>query len=203
MIKIGAENRKQVILACVVGAVALIQVVRTVWPSGPAAAETSTVAASTSSAAASSSSSSGSISGKASAAKLVATADLSLDPTLRLQLLHAVEGITYGGSGRNIFVEQPDAPPPPPKSLIPLVPVDTGPPPPPPPPPITIKFFGFSSRPGEPKRAFLSQNEDVFIASEGDIVNRRYKVVHINPTSAEIEDVLFNHSQTIPLTQNP
>ena len=203
MIKIGAENRKQVILACVVGAVALIQVVRTVWPSGPAAAETSTVAASTSSAAASSSSSSGSSSGKASAAKLVATADLSLDPTLRLQLLHAVEGITYGGSGRNIFVEQPDAPPPPPKSLIPLVPVDTGPPPPPPPPPITIKFFGFSSRPGEPKRAFLSQNEDVFIASEGDIVNRRYKVVHINPTSAEIEDVLFNHSQTIPLTQNP
>lgn len=133
----------------------------------------------------------------------MASPDMSLDPTLRLQLLHAVEGITYGGTGRNIFVEQPDAPPIP----IPTHTVATdlpppGPPPPPPPPQITLKFFGFASKAGEPKRVFLSQGDDVFIAAEGDIVNRRYKVVHINPNSAEIEDVLFNHSQSIPLTQN-
>jgi len=42
----------------------------------------------------------------------------------------------------------------------------------------------------------------VFIASEGDIVNRRYRVVHINPNSVEIEDVLYKHSQSIPLTQS-
>jgi hypothetical protein len=127
---------------------------------------------------------------------------MSLDPTLRLQLLHAVEGINYGGSGRNIFVDEPDAPPIP----IPVQPpADTtpqGPPPTPPPPPINLKFFGFANKAGEPKRIFLSENEDVFIAAEGDIVNRRYKVIHINPSSAEIEDVLYNHSQSIPLTQN-
>ena len=133
----------------------------------------------------------------------MASADMSLDPTLRLQLLHAVEGVQYGGSGRNIFVEQADAPP------IPTVvqtPVENlpppGPPPPPPPPQITLKFFGYVNKAGEPKRAFLSsESGDVFIAEEGDIVNRRYKVVHINPTSTEIEDVLYNHSQSIPLTQ--
>ena len=75
------------------------------------------------------------------------------------------------------------------------------PPPPPPPPPINLKFFGFASRPGEPKKIFLSQGEDIFIASEGDIVNRRYRVLHISPASVDIEDVLNNNKQSIPLTQ--
>jgi hypothetical protein len=77
------------------------------------------------------------------------------------------------------------------------------PPPPPPPPPINLKFFGFANKPGEPKKVFLSQGEDVFIAVEGDIVDRRYKVVHIGPASVEIEDVLYNNKQNIPLTQAP
>lgn len=40
----------------------------------------------------------------------------------------------------------------------------------------------------------------MFIASEGDIVDRRYRVVHITPAAVEIEDVLYNHRQSIPLT---
>lgn len=76
-----------------------------------------------------------------------------------------------------------------------------GPPPPPPLPPINLKFFGFASKPGEPKKIFLSQNEDVFIAAEGDIVNRRYRVLHIAPNSVEIEDVISSNRQSIPLTQ--
>ena len=47
---------------------------------------------------------------------------------------------------------------------------------------------------------FLSAGEDVFIAKEGDIVQRRYKIVKINPTSIEVTDVLNNNQQTIPLT---
>jgi hypothetical protein len=49
----------------------------------------------------------------------------------------------------------------------------------------------------------LSQGEDVFIAVEGDIVDRRYKVIHISPTAVEVEDVLYNNRQSIPLTQGP
>ena len=83
-----------------------------------------------------------------------------------------------------------ESPPPPP--------VDPGPPPP---PPINLKFFGFANRPGEAKKVFLEQGEDIFVASEGDIVNRRYKVLKIAPTSVEVEDVLNNNRQSIPLTQ--
>ena len=72
---------------------------------------------------------------------------------------------------------------------------------PPPPPPINLKFFGFANKPGEPKKIFLSQGEDVFIAGEGDIVDRRYRILHITPVSVEVEDVLNNNRQSIPLTQ--
>ena len=69
-----------------------------------------------------------------------------------------------------------------------------------PPPPINLKFFGFASKPGEPKKIFLSQGEVVFIAAEGDIVDRRYRVLHISPGAVDIEDVLNNNKQSIPLT---
>src|SRR5439155_981691 len=68
-------------------------------------------------------------------------------------------------------------------------------------PAITLKFFGFANKPGEPKRVFLSQGDDVFIAAEGDIVDRRYKVLRISPMAVEVEDVLNNNRQSIPLTQ--
>ncbi|HYY68277.1 MAG TPA: hypothetical protein VE734_00970 [Terriglobales bacterium] len=125
----------------------------------------------------------------------------SLDPELRLKLLEVSEGTKYEGTGRNIFVPALETIPKPlPADKQPGPPAP--PPGPPPPPPIPLKFFGFASHSSEGKRIFLSQGEDVFIAAEGDIVDRRYKVVRINPTSVEIEDVLNNNRQTIPLTQS-
>jgi hypothetical protein len=201
-VTIGSENRTKVIAASALGLLALVRVGFMIWPSGPAAPPAAASSAATSSSSSTSTASPGRAPESKANAKLVASADMSLDPTLRLQLLHAVEGISYGGSGRNIFVDEPDAPPIPVPVQPPADPTPQGPPPPPPPPPINLKFFGFANKAGEPKRIFLSENEDVFIAAEGDIVNRRYKVIHINPSSAEIEDVLYNHSQSIPLTQN-
>jgi hypothetical protein len=136
-----------------------------------------------------------------------------LDPTLRFDWLKNSEGREYTGGKRNIFDMEPEPPP------RPKVVADTGPkcpgdpscPPPPPvcpgpdprcpPPPINLKFYGFASKPGEPKKVFLSSGEDAFVAAEGDVVNRRYRVVKINPGSVEIEDVLNNNKQTIPLSQ--
>ncbi len=118
-------------------------------------------------------------------------------PRVRLDLLET----KYEGAGRNIFRAEAEAPIPPPivsPITRPQPPVATGPPPP---PPINLKFFGFANRPGEPKKAFLSQGDAVFIASEGDLVNNRYKVLHIGVNSIEIQDVLNNNTQTIPLTQ--
>jgi hypothetical protein len=72
-----------------------------------------------------------------------------------------------------------------------------------PPPAIPLKFFGFASHPGEPKKIFLSKDPgDVFIAGEGEIVDRRYKVVRISSTSVEMQDlVVSGPPQNIPLTQ--
>jgi len=128
----------------------------------------------------------------------------SLDPTLRTDLLAASQRVEYEGGGRrNIFRMEAPPPPPPPVMPTPVQPVrvePTGPPPPPPPPPITLKFFGFANRSGEAKKVFLSDGDEVFVAKEGDIVNRRYKIVQISNTSVLVEDVLNNNRQPVPLT---
>ena len=44
--------------------------------------------------------------------------------------------------------------------------------------------------------------EDVFVAGEGEIVNRRYKVMRISNNSVEIQDMVYSGPpQNIPLTQ--
>ncbi|MDP9264004.1 MAG: hypothetical protein M3O85_06770, partial [Acidobacteriota bacterium] len=111
-------------------------------------------------------------------------------------LLASVEGVQYRGSGRNIFREHVE-PPPIPKPVASGLKIPTGPPPQ---PPINLRFFGFASRRGEAKRIFLSEGEDVFIAAEGDIVNRRYRILHIGVNSVEVEDVLGGRRQVLPLT---
>jgi hypothetical protein len=133
----------------------------------------------------------------------------SLDPTLRLDLLAAAEQTQYEGNGRNIFVAQPDQvviPKPiapagkdtpggeqPDAYRVPAVPAPT---------PIPLKFFGFASKVGESKKIFLSQGEDVWVAGEGEIINRRYKVIQILPNSVEMQDVVNSGPpQRIPLTQ--
>ena len=201
--QIGVENRKQVIIASVLGALALIQVIRMAWPdSAPAPVASSASTTAPVKTASSGGSSSVSRTGMKGNPRLVADPQSSLDPTLRLQLLRSVEGLSYSGSGRNIFVEQAEVAKIPTPVHDPRTDVPQGPTGPPSPPAITLKFFGFMNKPGEAKKVFLSEGEDVFIASEGDIVNRRYKVVRISPNSVEIEDVLYKHSQSIPLTQS-
>ena len=142
--------------------------------------------------------------------KKAALAPESLDPRLRLDLLANSESVIYEGAGKNIFRAQPemvDIPkvkvPPllPQQPEVPPVTTPPGPPPPPPPPPINLKFFGYSSGKGERPRAFLSQGDNVWIAHEGDVVNRQYKIVRITPNSVEVEDLLNNNRQSIRLTQ--
>ena len=130
--------------------------------------------------------------------------EASLDPRLRLDLLKSSEDTKYTGMGRNIFRVFVEPPPAVVKSPV----MDKGqtasaPAPyvPPPPPPINLVFYGFATPAGGAKRVFLAKNEDVFIAKEGDIVDRRYKVVRISPNAVEILDVLSNNRQSIPLTQ--
>jgi hypothetical protein len=125
----------------------------------------------------------------------------SLDPTLRFDLLKSSEDQEYTGGKRNIFQAQAEEIPKPVVSAVKQQPQIFTPPPPPPPPPIPLKFYGYASKPGEAKRIFLSNGDDIFIGAEGEVINRRYRIVHITNSSVEIEDILNNNRQTIPLPQ--
>ncbi len=69
-------------------------------------------------------------------------------------------------------------------------------------PPFPLKFYGFVSKTkvGD-KRAFFLDGEDIVIASEGDMIKKRYKIVRIGINSAVVEDTEFksNNQQTLPL----
>ena len=188
---VGAEDKKKLIVAVILMAAAIFVVGKFFFYStgpGPAAASPAPA-------------SGGSRAKTGVGGKKPVLMARSLDPELRYDWLEASENTKYQGNGRNIFraqeivIPKPAAPP---TKTPPPPPVDPGPPPP---PPINLKFFGFANRPGEAKKVFLEQGEDIFVASEGDIVNRRYKVLKIAPTSVEVEDVLNNNRQSIPLTQ--
>lgn len=190
--KLGTENRKQLIILGVLGALALVLVARMLWPSAP---ETSQAMAPSATAAQPATR-------RTASGKIVKVIEPRLDPTLELDLLKQSEDTKYEGNGRNIFAMGSAPVIPVPKSSGATDVADARRTPPPyVPPPINLKFFGFANRPGEPKRIFLSQGEDVFIAGEGDIVDRRYRVLHISTAAVEVEDVLTNNRQSIPLTQ--
>ena len=194
--KLGAENRNKAIAAAVLGAIATVLVIR-MFVGGAVPAPAPSAAASQPPPA------------RTRAARGGSAASISpLDPRLRLDLLKTAENTEYQGSGRDIFRAEA-APPPIPKvvqnpdqtatnNTPPPPPQPTGPPPL---PPINLKFFGFANRPGEPTKVFLSADDQVFVASQGQIVKGRYKIVRITPTSVDIEDVLNNNKQTLPLSQ--
>jgi hypothetical protein len=73
---------------------------------------------------------------------------------------------------------------------------------PPPPPPINLKFFGTEMRSNGQRQAFLLQGEDVYLAAQGDIVARRYKIVSIGENHIEVEDLVNNNKQSLPLQMN-
>jgi hypothetical protein len=201
-VKLGTESRKETIAAAVLGAVALLMLVRTFTSSTPPAAQAAsepTPTAATQQAQRRSP--------RAPAARRAApgqgTAVLapSADPRLKLDLLKSSEQTEYAGNGRNIFRAEAEPPPIPQPVQRVTKEEPTGPPPPPPPPPITLRFFGYANKPGEPKRVFLADGDEVFVAGEGDLVNRRYKVLRIGNNTVDIQDILNNNTQTLALQQ--
>jgi hypothetical protein len=184
-VKIGAENKKQVRVMIVLLVVLLFVGVYNFVDFGTSSA-------------ASPATSSPSQPKKPGGSQL---ADSTLDPRLHWPALIASQSVKYE-PGRNIFrmeeakIEAVAAPVRGPVGPeMPPTPTPT-----PPPPPIPLKFYGFASKPNEQKKVFLDHDGEVYVVRQGDIVERKYKVVQINNTNVLIEDVLNNSKETIQLT---
>src|SRR5580698_1944920 len=201
-LKVGAEDKKKVYLAGGLGAVMLILLVRFLWQTfGPSPAPAVTPAPPRVLTAPRSASTT--VQGPAyghQAAKVGGLA--ALDPTLHPEIMRQAESLEYTGRGRNIFSQFSVAPEiPKPVAPIREAHVDTGPPPPPPPPPINLGFYGYAAEKTGQKQVFLLHGDDIFIASEGDVVDRRYRVVKIGTASVQVEDIPYHNTQTLPLRQ--
>jgi hypothetical protein len=207
-IKVGTEDKKKMYLAAGLGGVMLILLIRFLWqtfgpsptaPPAPPPVVTVTRPAATTGET-SQENTAGPAYGGHQAAKVSGLA--ALDPTLHPEIMRQAESLEYTGHGRNIF-SQFSAPPEIPKPIAPIrqAAVDTGPPPPPPPPPINLGFYGYAAEKTGQKQVFLLKGDDIFIASEGDVVDRRYRVVKINPVSVQVEDIPYHNTQTLPLRQ--
>jgi hypothetical protein len=189
-VKIGAQDKKKVILMVVLVVIAIASVIymfNSFQSPTPAAAVSEPQPAATPAS-------------RGNQKGIPRLRDNSLDPTLHTDILAASQKIEYTGGTRNIF-HMEEAPPPQPVAPV-RQPVYQTPmaAEPPPKPPIPLKFYGFTNRPGEPRRAFLQDGDNIFVAVEGDIVERRYKIVKITNTFVLVEDVLNNNQQTINLT---
>ena len=145
---------------------------------------------------------------------------MTVDPTLRTELLAKVRDVEFGGVERNIFrfgerkpkpiagptaeeaaeaakraqeaAAKPAPATPKPKPAQPKA------------PPIKWKYYGFANSATDArKRAFLlGEEEEVFVATEGDIFKKRYRIVRIGINSIVIEDMQFKDEQTLPLQES-
>jgi hypothetical protein len=109
--------------------------------------------------------------------------------------------------GRNIFSKEAAPPPQTVAENRKQLPLDIGPKPKPPDPPLVLppnlKFFGYGTVPnGTARRAFFSDGEDVIIVAEGETLLGRYRIVKVNNTSLEFEELSTGRRNTAPLVED-
>ncbi len=203
---LGAENKRQVILASVLG---IVLVICAFWvyhiffgstsptDSGSAPApptlQNPTAPSSTPSAAT-----------PAAGNEALRLTNAGIDPSLHFDKLDQSEDVEYSGSGRNIFSAE-SVPISIPKPIAPVRPngpaaAQNLPPPPPKPPSIDLRYFGYSQDEHKQLKAFFMHGDDIFMARTGDIVDHRYKIGVIRPLNVEVTDLAYNNTQTIGIS---
>jgi hypothetical protein len=134
-----------------------------------------------------------------------------IDPTLRLDLLERLKTVRAAENHRSLFESGPAAalsaqmlakqvkvvPGALPKMVVSKPSVM----PPPQFAPIPLKFYGFAAPVGTngPRRGFFLDGENIIIANEGETVTGRYRIVSLQPMTAEVEDMVSKNRQTLPI----
>jgi hypothetical protein len=207
---LGTENKRQVILASVLGVVLLVCGfwVFHIFFGSPSAADSgpAPVAPTLQNPPAPSGAPSSATSGTSAAAGNEAQrlTNAGIDPSLHFDKLAQSEDVAYAGSGRNIFSAEsvPVSIPKPIAPVRPNGPVVTQniPPPVPKPPSIDLRYFGYSQDEHKQLKAFFMHGDDIFMATTGDIVDHRYKIGIIRPLNVEVTDLAYNNTQTIQIS---
>ena len=128
------------------------------------------------------------------------------EPQLRLDLLAELKELTYKGAHRDIF--NPNS--------VPIAVDGGGPrsPPrirtgrragvPPQPPPVTVPgtLYGYATLQTSGKRvAFFQEGDDVLVVEEGAEFLHGYRLIHVNDTTADVEEISSGRHATVQMTQ--
>ncbi len=137
-----------------------------------------------------------------------------VDPTLRLELLDRLRAVKLASVGRSLFesgtapapaaanaVIIPKAKPGPAGPIIPPQPTAPSHPETPPPPPIPLKFYGYirAANKGDVRRGFFMDGDVILVATEGETIKQRYRVVTFQDNSATMEDTVTKSRQTLTI----
>ncbi len=143
----------------------------------------------------------------------------SIDPTLHLELLTRVQSVKQAGGARNLFefgaakpVETAALKGPEPKitgpkpmgppELKPLPP-PPGPPPPVPDPPVGAQYYGFASPARSgQRRGFFMQGENILIKSEGENLTDKYKILKLEAGSVTVQNLDSKKTQTLKMVED-
>jgi len=133
-----------------------------------------------------------------------------IDPVLRLDFLERLSKVEEPSGARNLFEIGPapkgqgDLPVRviPVKSVAPITPAS------PDVPPVTMptanipyKYYGFAKpvNSGDANRGFFMEGDNILVAIEGQLMQQRYLVVQLTPTTARLEDTQLKLGQTLQL----
>jgi hypothetical protein len=183
----GIGNRRQTILAVLVGAILVIALWQRRGADTPAVG--------------------------AGAAGVPSAGKLEDIPWIDLDRLNVADQPPAPLGKRDPFKFAPTAPPPPPPgaggvnnggmpTAAPTEPPPSTPTPPPPPPPMTIKFIGMVEKQGRKIAVLMSDQKEILHGREGDVLGGRYRIVKIGFESVDLQDVTTGQSQRIALRGN-
>ncbi len=142
-----------------------------------------------------------------------------VDPRIDLELLARVRAVPLEGGSSSLFdYSKPPEPPTPPVAKIVPAPVPVPPPAAaskggpagapkaatPPSPPIPFKYYGYAGKPaaGALQGLFIEgdpTNGTIYAKSEGEMIQDRYKILHIGIRSADVEDTQTHHQETLKM----
>jgi hypothetical protein len=133
------------------------------------------------------------------------------NPQIRWSQLKHAQETEYKSNGRNPFstIAPPSAAEVKQKAddAAKLAQLPVAAPPPPPPPtraslPPNLKYFGYGTVPnGTPRRAFITDGDDVYIVSEGDTLLGRYRIIKVGNSSLDFQEISSGLPGTTPLDE--